>query len=313
MTGRNLGYRASMDQSDLHGRRVDDELERESGSLTHGAPVEARAEEDRFEQDAADDELHLSGAVVTAGDRSPAPQTDAPSLDEARARSELARHLRPSVFPASPAMLVDCAREEHAPDDLVARLTDLPQANYDNVAQVWQALGGHREHRPHGDTAAHGPTSGAAPTIEAPPASEPTPLRPPQAGAQRFGFRVDPWYRWAALPFGIRADNAYVEIDPTIEPAQLAVRFGPWCIVTTLANVAAATTTGPYALLKTIGPARLSLADTGVTFATNRERGVCISFRHAVVGLDPLHLVHHQGVTVTVEDPDALVEALTRH
>lgn len=137
-----------------------------------------------------------------------------------------------------------------------------------------------------------------------------------QGGAQRFGFRFDAWYRWAALPFGVRPDTAYVEIGARAEPAgpaQLTVRFGPWCVVTTLANVAGATATGPYGVAKTIGPPHLSFADTGLTFATNRDRGVCITFRDAVVGLDPLHAIHHPGLTVTVEDPDALVEALTAH
>jgi hypothetical protein len=89
------------------------------------------------------------------------------------------------------------------------------------------------------------------------------------------------------------------------------VHFGPWSVATDLDNVTAATVTGPYALVKTIGPPHLSLVDGGLTFATNHDRGVCIKFRHAVAGLEPLHLVHHSGVTVTVDDPDELAEALS--
>jgi hypothetical protein len=64
--------------------------------------------------------------------------------------------------------------------------------------------------------------------------------------------------------------------------------------------------TGPYSLIKTIGPAHLSFADRGLTFATNSERGLCIRFATPVRGLDPLGLVRHPAVTVTVADCDGL-------
>ena len=169
-----------MEQSDLHGRRLDDELQRESENLTRGAPVETHAADD-----------------------SPAPRLDAPSLDEARARSDLARHLRPSVFPAGPDAIADCAREEHAPADLLDRLTALPPDTYENVAQVWEALGGHREHRVH-----------AAP--DTPPTAE-------RRTSTRFGFRFDPWYRRAALLFGVHPDSAHVDITRLTDPGHLVV------------------------------------------------------------------------------------------
>jgi hypothetical protein len=304
-----------MEQSDLHGRRLDNELERVNESLTRGAPVESRAEDDRVEQDAADDEIDLTGALVSGDDSSPAPRLDAPSLDEARARSELARHLRPSVFPAGPDALVDCAREEHAPAELVARLAALPPDTYENVSQVWTALGGHREHRAHAEPPAPEPEPepdfASNRTTER---SSATPVRSEKRVEKRrarFGFRFDPWYRWAAIPFGVHPDNTFVEIVRYTEPAQLTVHFGPWCVETTLDNVTTATVTGPYALVKTIGPPHVSLVDTGLTFATNHDRGVCIQFRDTVAGLDPLHLVHHPSLTVTVDDPNALTETLT--
>jgi hypothetical protein len=133
----------------------------------------------------------------------------------------------------------------------------------------------------------------------------------PEAGAEpsvhRFGFRFDTLYRIAAAPLGIDDDRAFVEIE---DDRMLRARFGPWLVETPLANVAGACPTGPYSMLKTIGPAHLSLTDRGLTFATNREQGVCIQFRRPVTGLDPLGVVLHPALTVTVDDVDALLAEL---
>lgn len=42
--------------SDKHAPRVDDEMERETRSMTQGAPVEARAEESRMKEPSDDGE-----------------------------------------------------------------------------------------------------------------------------------------------------------------------------------------------------------------------------------------------------------------
>ena len=55
---------------------------------------------------------------------------------------------------------------------------------------------------------------------------------------------------------------------------RLAARFGPWRVSTQLTNVVEAVTTGPYAFLKTAGPARLAITDRGLTFATTGTEGV---------------------------------------
>jgi len=81
-------------------------------------------------------------------------------------------------------------------------------------------------------------------------------------------------------------------------------------VTTPLANVTGAEVTGPYALLKTAGPARLAITDGGLTFATNGDRGVRIDFRTPVPGLDPLRLIRHPELTVTVEDCDRLAALL---
>ena len=70
------------------------------------------------------------------------------------------------------------------------------------------------------------------------------------------------------------------------------------------------TESGPYSWWRTAGPARLSLRDRGITFATNGERGLCISFREPVKAIEPFGIVRHPGVTVTVADVQGLKESL---
>jgi hypothetical protein len=121
-----------------------------------------------------------------------------------------------------------------------------------------------------------------------------------------FTFRFAEAYRRPARLFGITPETASVELGAD----ELCARFGPWRVRTALANVAAVAVTGPYAFLKTAGPARLAITDRGLTFATNGERGVLISFRSPVRGLDPLGLLRHPELTVTVADVDGLAERL---
>jgi hypothetical protein len=122
----------------------------------------------------------------------------------------------------------------------------------------------------------------------------------------RFHFAFGPAYRLAARAFGISPATAWVEVgDDTLD-----ARFGPWRVSTPLANVADVAVTGPYAFWKTAGPARLAITDRGLTFATNEDRGVLISFHKPVRGLDPLGLLRHPELTVTVREVDRLAELL---
>lgn len=122
----------------------------------------------------------------------------------------------------------------------------------------------------------------------------------------RFTFRFHPAFRLPALLVGVRPARAFVDVTGD----ELLARFGPWCLRTPLANVAGAALTGDYAWPKVIGPAHLSLADRGLTFATNPDRGVCISFHDPVPGIDPRGRILHPGLTVTVADTDGLLRAL---
>lgn len=124
---------------------------------------------------------------------------------------------------------------------------------------------------------------------------------------RRFVFRFAPAYQRAARPFGITPDRAWVEVDDE----QLLAQYGPWRLRTTRDNIVRATVTGPYRFYRTAGPARLGVTDAGLTFASNGDAGVLISFRKRVPAIDPFGLIRHPELTVTVADVQGLVEALS--
>lgn len=123
---------------------------------------------------------------------------------------------------------------------------------------------------------------------------------------QIFPFRFTTSYRLAALPFGILPGTAAVHV----RDGELAVRFGPWRVRTPLGNVTSTAVTGPFGFLKTAGPAHLSFADRGLTMATNGARGLCITFREPVPGIEPTGILRHPALTVTVADCQGLAAAL---
>jgi hypothetical protein len=122
----------------------------------------------------------------------------------------------------------------------------------------------------------------------------------------RFDLAFEPAYRRLARPLRVTPETAWVEVgDRTFE-----ARFGPWRVLTPLANVKDAEVTGPYAFWKTAGPARLAITDRGLTFATNGNRGVRIEFEQPVTGLDPLGILRHPELTVTVANVEGLANLL---
>jgi hypothetical protein len=126
------------------------------------------------------------------------------------------------------------------------------------------------------------------------------------ASRRRFEFEFAPAYRRIARVFRVTPGTAWVEVaDKTFE-----ARFGPWHVRTPLTNIIGVDVTGPYAFWKTGGPARLAITDRGLTFATNGERGVLILFETPVRGLDPLGVLRHPELTVTVADVDGLADML---
>ena len=122
-----------------------------------------------------------------------------------------------------------------------------------------------------------------------------------------FDFAFAREYRLPALVFGIRPATAHVSVTEQ----ELRVRFGPWSLVTGLDNVVGAEITGGFSWLKTAGPPHLSFSDRGVTFATNGDRAVCVRFATPVAAIDPTGTIRHPGATLTVAQPELLLDALT--
>jgi hypothetical protein len=122
----------------------------------------------------------------------------------------------------------------------------------------------------------------------------------------RFPFRFHPTYRRLARLFGVTPERAWVDLSSD----ELEARYGPWRVRTPMTNIARVEVTGPYSPLKTAGPARLGITDRGLTFASNGDRGVCITFHSPVPGIDPFGRIRHPELTLTVLDVDRLAAAL---
>jgi hypothetical protein len=127
-----------------HGPRIDDELANESAPLLHGSVLPVREHED-LEPEALTAEEEV--AIPLPG--RPDTNIDGPTHADVIARSELARWLLPSAFPANAATLASVAREQGAPADVTATLDGLSTAQrFETVGELWATLGGTPEHRP---------------------------------------------------------------------------------------------------------------------------------------------------------------------
>ena len=124
-------------ESNKHSPRVDDALAHDVDSLLHGAAEESRAQEGRLQE----------APAVGPGRRfdEPLPGMDLTDADVEK-RAELSRHLAAARFPAGRDELLAAARDDHAPDDLMQALDQLPADQaFETVQAVWQALGGNVE------------------------------------------------------------------------------------------------------------------------------------------------------------------------
>jgi hypothetical protein len=129
--------------------------------------------------------------------------------------------------------------------------------------------------------------------------------RSPDDGPAEFAFSFRPAVRVPLALVGVRPTTSRI----VIEEETLDVRFGLWRVRTPLANVAGAELSGLLSPWRALG-VRLSLADRGLTFGSDPLGGVCIRFREPVRGIDPLGLVRHPALTVTVEAPERLAARL---
>jgi hypothetical protein len=184
------------DQSAQHGRRIDEELHHEVEGLVRGAPVETRAHEDL--------EPEPTDLLVTTSLGDPDADQQHRELLE---RSEIARFLRPSAMPTDAWGLLEVARDEHAPDAVLAELGRLPSGvEFATMAEVWEALGHPIEHRPDTVTTTDGPTD------------EPTEQPAPQVAPPVPELRPDP-------ATNVSPPSAPVE-ESRLHPLRGAIGFG---------------------------------------------------------------------------------------
>ena len=124
---------------------------------------------------------------------------------------------------------------------------------------------------------------------------------------EHYAFRFEPTMLALSAPFGVLPPTTDVEVGDHV-----LIRFGPWRMRFPRSDVSGVEETTDYDLLRVAGPPHLSLKDRGITFATNRERGLCIQLERPHRGIEPFGLLRHPAVTVTVEAIDALAEHLLR-
>jgi hypothetical protein len=121
--------------------------------------------------------------------------------------------------------------------------------------------------------------------------------------AQFFPYRFDRRFApiWGALGARPGRDGVRVTDD------ELEASYGHFSFSTPLHNVAGGHITERYRWYTAVG-VRLSFADDGLTFGTNRDRGVCIHFHEPIPKV--VGRRDHSAVTVTVEDCEGLVAAI---
>jgi hypothetical protein len=114
---------------------------------------------------------------------------------------------------------------------------------------------------------------------------------------EHFGYAIDKRYLPVLLPFLLRPGR----------DGALVATFGMFKITTPLTNITGAHITRDYRWWTACG-VRMSRADDGLTFGTNRDGGVCIHFAEKLPSA--LRRSGHSALTVTVADLEALTTAL---
>jgi hypothetical protein len=121
-----------------------------------------------------------------------------------------------------------------------------------------------------------------------------------------FRYAVDKRFFPLLLTFGLRPSKDGVTLT---DDGRFVATYGFLRIETSLSNIDGAHVTSGYRWWTAVG-ARMSLADDGLTFGTNRDRGVCVHFPDKVRSV--MRRSGHSALTVTVAEVDRLIEALDR-
>ncbi|MGC5053020.1 DUF2795 domain-containing protein [Micromonospora sp. DT48] len=126
--------------SSKHSPRVDEQMSQEVSGLVQGPGTGgSRVDESRVPEPAGEDQPEPTTAP--AGElRSGSPQ--GMTSEDVEARSRLGRFITMKSLPGDRAALLANARENEAPDDVLAALERLPEGTrYQTVSEVWAALG----------------------------------------------------------------------------------------------------------------------------------------------------------------------------
>jgi hypothetical protein len=121
---------------------------------------------------------------------------------------------------------------------------------------------------------------------------------------EHFGYAIDKRYLPVLLPLLLRPGRDGVTLT---DEGGFVATFGIFKIATPLSNITGAHITRNYRWWTAVG-VRMSRADDGLTFGTNRDGGVCIHFAEKLPSR--LRGGGHSALTVTVSDLEALTTAL---
>jgi hypothetical protein len=120
---------------------------------------------------------------------------------------------------------------------------------------------------------------------------------------RHFRYAIDRRYLPVLWPFLLRPSRDGV----TLSDDGFVATFGVFKITTPRTNITGAHITRNYRWWTAFG-VRMSQADDGLTFGTNRDAGLCIHFAERVPS--PLRRSGHSALTVTVADLEGLEAAL---
>ena len=120
----------------------------------------------------------------------------------------------------------------------------------------------------------------------------------------RFPYAIDKRYLPVLVPFLLRPSKDGVTIT---DEGVVVATFGLFKVTTPLANITGAHITRDYRWWTACG-VRMSRADDGLTFGTNRDGGVCMHFADKVSSA--LRRSGHSALTVTVADLEGLTRTL---
>ena len=119
-----------------------------------------------------------------------------------------------------------------------------------------------------------------------------------------FPYAVDGRAAPVLRLLGVRPNLDGVRVEADVVRAT----FGFLNLTVARSEITEARVTGPYRWYTAIGP-RLSFADHGLTFGTNASAGVCVTFTEPIAPV--FGPWKHPGVTLTVNDPHAFVDAVS--